>query len=92
MLVMARLLCVLVLMLIVSFGVVSTLPPMELWPGVEGLDAGVVSYQTKAPSEYEGDYQTDERFPSCEETPRYEWDQWPAVDPYNTLIPESWKT
>lgn len=82
----------LILVLIASFGLVSTLSPLGLWPGVEGLDAGVVGYQTKAPSEYAGYYGTNERFPSYDENPQYEWDQWPTVDPYNTLISKSWKT
>lgn len=82
-------LCLVTLTIVVLL-VASQVHPFQLYPGLEGLDAGVVGYQIKEPSEAMGYYQTNEQFPDGDLNPRYEWTQYPTVDPYNTRINKHW--
>lgn len=83
------LITLIVLVLVISARISS----FGLWPGTEGLDAGVTGYQTVAGGDGRAGYtQTDEQFPTTplpshsRLSPRYAWTQWPTVDVYNTLI------
>jgi hypothetical protein len=82
----------LILTLIVVLPLINNSFMLGLWPGTEGLDAGVAGYQTaQTDNGKTGYWSTKEEFPvkkpdGSSYSPRYRWTQWPTVDPYNTLI------
>lgn len=88
--------CTVIILAIITITLIFNIQSfrLQLWPGPEGLDAGVVAYQTKFPTHQAGVYYTDEPLPTGD-NPSYEWTQWPTVDPYNTLIAKTnwfWST